>query len=60
MTSLDGTLRVDVTMFLKLEGGGSQRCEFKTTYKYVGGVGTKFSQLCFAFKLIIRSSIEEK
>ncbi|KAL9986042.1 hypothetical protein ACROYT_G000105 [Oculina patagonica] len=29
----DGILEGDVTMFLKLEGGGNYRCEYRTTYK---------------------------
>ena len=45
MTSHDGTVKGDVTMFLKLEGGGLHRCEFKSTYRYVHIVGTNICEL---------------
>ena len=35
MTAYGGVLQGNVPMFLKLEGGGSHRCDFRTTYKYV-------------------------
>nr|BBB18811.1 calcium indicator protein OeNL(Ca2+)-230 [synthetic construct] len=33
ITASDGVLKGDVTMYLKLEGGGNHKCQFKTTYK---------------------------
>ena len=33
MTVSKEVLRGDVTMFLMLEGGGSHRCQFHSTYK---------------------------
>ena len=42
----DGVLKGFVTMFLVVDGGGSYRCEYQTTYKYVGIVGTKISRFC--------------
>ena len=35
MTAYRGVLQGNVPMFLKLEGGGSHRCDFRTTYKDV-------------------------
>lgn len=33
MTVSDGIVKGDVTMFLLLEGGGTHRCQFHTSYK---------------------------
>lgn len=33
ITTCDGVLKGDVTMYLKLAGGGNHKCQFKTTYK---------------------------
>nr|BAR40089.1 Orange-Nano-lantern(Ca2+) [synthetic construct] len=33
ITASDGVLKGDVTMYLKLEGGGNHKCQMKTTYK---------------------------
>ena len=35
MTVSEGILKGDVTMFLSLNDGGKQRCQFHTLYKYV-------------------------
>lgn len=40
MTARDGALKGDVTMFLKLEGGSNYKCVYRTSYKYVGILGT--------------------
>ena len=35
MTAHGKVVQGNVPMFLKLEGGGRHRCDFRTTYKYV-------------------------
>ena len=46
ITVHDGVLKLYVTMFLMVEGGNSYRCEYQTTYKDVGLVGTNISRFC--------------
>ena len=38
MAAHDEVLHGNVPMFLKLEGGGRHRCDFRTTYEYVVGI----------------------